>query len=77
MSKEQQIVSYVEEKSGLSFNEDWFEKDNLLQMGILDSLSLMKMLMFIEDVLDTQLDDEQISYEHLTSLEKIKSWYLK
>lgn len=77
MNKEKKIVSYIEDQSGFIFNEDWFEQDDLLQMGILDSLALMKMLIFIEDVLDAQFDDEEISYEHLTSLKKIKSWYLK
>lgn len=76
MTRDELVVQYIERESGLIFGEDWIENDNLLQMGILDSLALMKLLMFIEDILDKQLNDDEINYEKLTSLEKIKSWYL-
>ncbi len=76
MTRDKLVVQYIERESGLIFGEDWIENDNLLQMGILDSLALMKLLMFIEDILDKQLNDDEINYEKLTSLEKIKSWYL-
>lgn len=77
MSNSEKVIEWVEKESGLKYQEDWEKMDNFLESGMLDSIKLMRLLVFIEEILEKELEDDEISYAHLVSIDSIESWYFK
>lgn len=76
MSNIDKIIQWIESSSGLTYTQDWASEDNMLECGILDSLKLMNLLVFIEEVIGRELNDEEINYADLTSVESIERCYI-
>jgi acyl carrier protein len=53
---------------------DFDENTNLIERGIIDSMSLMRLISFIEEKYDIRVQDEDIVPEHFSSLNKIVSF---
>ena len=54
--------------------KDFDENTNLIERGIVDSMSLVRLISFIEENCDIQVQDEDIVPENFSSLNKISSF---
>jgi acyl carrier protein len=55
-------------------DEDFDENTNLIERGIIDSMSLVRLIAFIEENYEIQVQDEDIVPENFSSLNKISSF---
>jgi acyl carrier protein len=53
---------------------DFDENTNLIERGIVDSMSLVRLISFLEENYEIQVQDEDIVPEHFSSLNKISSF---
>ncbi|MGG4551689.1 hypothetical protein [Paenibacillus humicus] len=68
------IYTISEEAKGIKFTE----QDDLLQIGILDSFSMVSLITFLESLIATDLPLEEYSLVHFKSLKTIyENIYLK
>ncbi len=49
------------------------ETDNLVEAEVMDSLAIMKLILFLEDKFDIKIGDEDMALENFTSVEAIYS----
>lgn len=54
--------------------KDFDENTNLIERGIVDSMSLVRLISFIEENYGIQVQDEDIVPENFSSLNKISSF---
>jgi len=54
--------------------KDFDENTNLIERGIVDSMSLVRLISFIEENYEMQVQDEDIVPENFSSLNKISSF---
>ena len=54
--------------------KDFDENTNLIDRGIIDSMSLVRLISFIEENYEIQVQDEDIVPENFSSLNKISSF---
>ncbi len=54
--------------------KDFDENTNLIERGIVDSMSLVRLISFIEENCEIQVQDEDIVPENFSSLNKISSF---
>jgi len=54
--------------------KDFDEDTNLIERGIIDSMSLVRLISFIEENYEIQVQDEDIVPENFSSLNKISSF---
>jgi acyl carrier protein len=54
--------------------KDFDENTNLIERGIVDSMSLVRLISFIEENYEIQVQDEDIVPENFSSLNKISSF---
>ena len=54
--------------------KDFDENTNLIELGIIDSMSLVRLISFIEENYEIQVQDEDIVPENFSSLNKISSF---
>jgi len=54
--------------------KDFDDNTNLIERGIVDSMSLVRLISFIEENCDIQVQDEDIVPENFSSLNKISSF---
>ena len=54
--------------------KDFDENTNLIERGIIDSMSLVRLISFIEENYEIQVQDEDIVPENFSSLNKISSF---
>jgi acyl carrier protein len=54
--------------------KDFDENTNLIERGIVDSMSLVRLISFIEENYSMQVQDEDIVPENFSSLSKISSF---
>ena len=54
--------------------KDFDENTNLIERGIVDSMSLVRLISFIEENCGIQVQDEDIVPENFSSLNKISSF---
>jgi methoxymalonate biosynthesis acyl carrier protein len=47
------------------------ETDNLIENGVMDSLAIMKLILFLEDEFEIKIADEDLALENFTSVESI------
>lgn len=50
------------------------EDDNLLGSGVLDSVGMLSLVLFIEDEFDVQVPPEDITIEHFRSINTIEAY---
>jgi acyl carrier protein len=55
-------------------DQDFDENTNLIQRGIVDSMSLVRLISFIEEQYDIRVQDEDIVPEHFSSLNTIANF---
>ena len=53
--------------------EEFGDDDNLLEAG-LDSMGIMRLVIFIEEEFNVSMPDDELAPENLESLSKIVSW---
>ena len=53
--------------------ENFGNDDNLLEAG-LDSMGIMRLVIFIEDEIGVSLPDDELEPENLETLNKLASW---
>ena len=54
--------------------KDFDENTNLIERGIVDSMSLVRLISFIEENYEIQVQDEDIVPENFSSLNKISNF---
>ncbi len=54
--------------------KDFDENTNLIERGIIDSMSLVRLISFLEENYEIQVQDEDIVPENFSSLNKISSF---
>jgi acyl carrier protein len=54
--------------------KDFDENTNLIERGIVDSMSLVRLISFLEENYEIQVQDEDIVPENFSSLAKISSF---
>jgi acyl carrier protein len=54
--------------------KDFDENTNLIERGIIDSMSLVRLISFIEENYEIQVQDEDIVPENFSSLNKISNF---
>jgi acyl carrier protein len=54
--------------------KDFDENTNLIERGIIDSMSLVRLISFLEENYEIQIQDEDIVPENFSSLNKISSF---
>jgi acyl carrier protein len=54
--------------------KDFDENTNLIERGIVDSMSLVRLISFLEENYEMQVQDEDIVPENFSSLNKISSF---
>jgi acyl carrier protein len=54
--------------------KDFDENTNLIERGIVDSMSLVRLISFIEENCEIQVQDEDIVPENFSSLNKISNF---
>lgn len=47
------------------------ETDNLVEAEVMDSLAVMKLILFLEDEFDIKISDEDMALQNFTSVESI------
>lgn len=47
------------------------ETDNLVEADVMDSLAIMKLILFLEDEFQIKIGDEDLALENFTSVESI------
>jgi len=70
----QKLKSYIFQE--LVFSEDpeaFGEHDNLLVAG-LDSMAIMRLVIFIENEFDVVLPDNELALENLQTLSRLEHW---
>jgi len=70
----QKLKSYIFQE--LIFLEDpdaFGEEDDLLQAG-LDSMSIMRLVLFIEDEFGVTLPDDELTPENMQTLNRLEKW---
>lgn len=49
------------------------ETDNLVEAEVMDSLAIMKLILFLEEKFDIRIGDEDMALENFTSIDSIYS----
>jgi len=49
------------------------EADNLVEAGVMDSLAIMKLILFLEDEFAIRITDEDMALQNFTSIDSIYS----
>jgi len=70
----QKLKSYIFQELIFVDNPDVFsEEDDLLQAG-LDSMSIMRLVLFIEDEFGVVLPDDELTPENMQTLSRLQKW---
>jgi len=70
----QKLKSYIFQELIFVDNPDVFsEEDDLLQAG-LDSMSIMRLVLFIEDEFGVVLPDDELIPENMQTLSRLQKW---
>ena len=78
MNKEefyQVIIDFIEEKNDEAISEIG-EKENLIQLGVIDSFMIIELIMKLEEILETVIDSDGLTVEHISSLESMYYFFL-
>jgi len=68
------LKSYIFEELIFVDNAESFgEDDDLLQAG-LDSMSIMRLVLFIEDEFGVVLPDDELAPENIQTLRRLENW---
>ena len=70
MSTEKIIVNYFNEELIPNKKAEWDNTTNLMDSGILNSLEIVKLIVFVEDAFDVTLD-EYLSFEYFETINSI------
>jgi len=68
------IKTFIRSELIYDDEKDFDENTNLIDGGIVDSMSLVRLISFIEENYDIRVQDEDIVPEHFSSLKKIASF---
>ncbi|MCP4407285.1 MAG: acyl carrier protein [Gammaproteobacteria bacterium] len=70
----QKLKSYIFQELVFIENPDAFgEDDDLLQAG-LDSMAIMRLVLFIENQFGVVLPDDELAPENLQTLKRLENW---
>ena len=70
MSTEKIIINYFNEELIANKKTEWNNSTNLMDSGILNSLEIVKLIVFLEDTFDVTLD-EYLSFEYFETINTI------
>jgi acyl carrier protein len=68
------IKTFIRSELIYDDEKDFDENTNLIDRGIIDSMSLVRLISFIEENYEIQVQDEDIVPENFSSLNKISSF---
>jgi acyl carrier protein len=68
------IKTFIRTELVYDDEKDFAENTNLIERGIIDSMSLVRLISFIEENYEIQVQDEDIVPENFSSLNKISSF---
>lgn len=72
VTPEQQIEAFVRKDLALGSDQRTISRtDNLLELGIVDSLGILKLSTFLEQAFDVQIADEDLVPENFETLNNI------
>lgn len=75
---EEKVAAYIADniifsKKGFPYSED----ASLLENGIIDSMNVLELVMFVEEQFGLQVDDSEIVPENFDSIQKIGAYILR
>ncbi|HZD11477.1 MAG TPA: phosphopantetheine-binding protein [Candidatus Binatia bacterium] len=73
MSTQSILTSYIEEEL-VHGHRDLTANEDLLSTGVLNSLSILKLVGFIEDRFEIRIPDEDIVFENFQSIERLSDY---
>jgi acyl carrier protein len=76
VSVRNQIREFVQELASAKGISSFSDQDALLESGILDSLSIFRLVAFLEDTFRVKIGDQEITNENLMSVEIIEKLVL-
>jgi acyl carrier protein len=59
---------------GYSGEQEFDENTNLIESGLIDSISLVRLITFLEEHFQIRVQDEEIVPEHFRSLKQIETF---
>ena len=68
------IKNFVRTELIYDDEKDFDENTNLIERGIIDSMSLVRLISFLEENYEIQVQDEDIVPENFSSLNKISTF---
>ena len=71
------IKNFIRTELIYNDEKDFDENTNLIERGIVDSMSLVRLISFIEEHCEIQVQDEDIVPENFSSLNKISSFVIE
>ena len=68
------ITSFIRSELIYEDDQDFDDHTNLIERGIVDSMSLVRLIGFVEEEYGIRVQDEDIVPEHFSSLSKIATF---
>jgi acyl carrier protein len=74
MSVESQLTKYITEEIAIGRPKDIQPDDDLFGSGILDSLGILQLVMFIDERFSISVPDEDLVFENFSSISAITKY---
>ncbi len=75
MDVDQRIIQFISEELLLGTRQDGiFPEESLISSGILDSLALLRLILFLEEEFGVTIEDGEVRPENFETIEAMKSF---
>ncbi len=74
MDTQTALLEYITKELSVGRSKQVLPSDNLLETGVLDSLGLMQLVVFIEEKLGVKVPDEDVVIENFTSVDALTAY---
>jgi len=74
MDTQTALLEYITKELSVGRSKQVLPGDNLLETGVLDSLGLMQLVVFIEEKLGVKVPDEDVVIENFTSVDALTAY---
>lgn len=71
---EETVRKYISEKILFSQNYPFSDEDSLLENGIIDSMNVMEIVVFLEEDLGVQVEDYEINPDNFDSVSRLAAY---
>ena len=74
MDTERLLIDYITKELAIGRAKEVRPEDDLLATGVLDSLGLMQLVMFLEEKLGVKVPDEDVVIENFKSVDALQAY---